>query len=56
MKRTVKPDDVVKTTIRLPRPLWDLARHRAIDENTDLQELVARALADYLKKGGSHAR
>jgi predicted DNA-binding ribbon-helix-helix protein len=41
--------EIVKTTIRLPRPLWDKLRHRAVDENTDLQTLVARALTAYLK-------
>ena len=45
--------EIVKTTIRMPRPLWDKLRHRAVDEDTDLQTLVARALAEYLKKGGS---
>jgi hypothetical protein len=41
--------EIVKTTIRMPRALWDKLRHRAVDENTDLQTLVARALAAYLK-------
>ena len=43
--------EIVKTTIRMPRALWDKLRHRAVDENTDLQTLVARALAEYLKGG-----
>jgi hypothetical protein len=43
--------EVVKTTIRMPRALWDKLRHRAVDENTDLQTLVARALTQYLKGG-----
>jgi hypothetical protein len=44
-------EEIVKTTIRMPRGLWDKLRHRAVDENTDLQTLVARALAEYLKDG-----
>jgi hypothetical protein len=51
-RRSGKPGtegEIVKTTIRLPRPLWDKLRHRAVDQNTDLQTLVARALSAYLK-------
>ena len=55
MKRQPKQDtkaEQVKTTIRLPRSLWDAARHRAIDEGTDIQDLVGRAIEQYLRKGG----
>jgi hypothetical protein len=44
-----KNDGMVKTTIRLPKPLWRDARVRALDEDIDLQDLVAAALAAYLK-------
>ena len=43
----------IKTTIRLPQPLHLAARKRALDEGMDFQELVSRALEQYLKtKGG----
>mgnify|MGYP001577600107 CR=1 FL=1 len=46
-----KPD-FVKTSLKIPRDLWRAAHIRAMDEGTDLQVIVARALAAYLKKGG----
>ena len=54
MKRPKEPEELVKTTIRLPRNLWREARIRALDEGTGFQEIVTRALSSYLKeqKGG----
>jgi hypothetical protein len=42
-----------KTTLRLPRELWNAVRHRAIDEGVSLQAIVEKALAAYLKGGKS---
>ena len=42
-------DSMTKTTLRLPTNLWKAAQHRAVDEDLDLQELVARAIKLYLK-------
>lgn len=53
MKDTNESEDLVKTTLRLPRKLWREARIRALDEGTDFQDLVTRALKSYLKKGGA---
>jgi hypothetical protein len=44
--------DTVKTSIRLPRQLWKKAHVRAMDERKDLQDVIAEALAAYLKEGG----
>lgn len=33
-----------KITIRLPADLWKLAKHVAIDQNVDVQDLVAEVL------------
>lgn len=55
MKRQEKQSaevEVVKTTIRLPRELSDQLKHRAIDEGCTSQELVERALRNYLKQKG----
>jgi hypothetical protein len=38
--------------MRLPQSVWDAVRHRSIDEHISLSELVAKALREYLKKGG----
>ena len=45
--------DMVKTSLKLPRKLWRAAHIRALDDGTQLQEVIARALAAYLKKGGA---
>ena len=50
MKRKSEP--LSRVTMRLPQSLWDKVQHRAIDEHTSLSELVARALTEYLKRGG----
>jgi hypothetical protein len=44
-----KNEEMVKTTIRLPRSIWRDARVRALDEGIDLQDLVSAALTSYLK-------
>jgi predicted DNA-binding ribbon-helix-helix protein len=41
-------DDVVKTTMRLPRPLWVEARKAALDDGVDFQDLVAEAMRAHL--------
>ena len=44
-----------KTNLGLPRRLWEAAKVRAMKENRTMQELVAEAIEDYLrkaKKGG----
>jgi hypothetical protein len=43
-----KGEQVIRTTIRVPQKLWDLVRHRAIDEKISLQDLVIRALVKYV--------
>ena len=57
MKQRIKATDeeVVRTTIRVPRSLWDAVKHRAIDESADAQELVIRALQQYLNKKGDRS-
>ena len=46
-------DNIIRTTIRLPQSLLNAAKHRGIDEGTSFQDVVIRALEQYLgKKGG----
>jgi len=46
----MKPKErVARATMRLPESLWKRVQHRAIDEGIQLQELVRRALEQYLK-------
>jgi hypothetical protein len=47
--------ETVKTTVVLPRVLWEAARIHAIEERTDFRTVVIEALNAYLraaKKGG----
>jgi predicted DNA binding CopG/RHH family protein len=45
--------EITKTTMRLPKSLVIAAKHRAIDDGIDFQDIVIRALEQYLgKKGG----
>ena len=39
-----------RTTVRLDEDLLKKAQHRCIDEDVSFQELVERALREYLKK------
>jgi hypothetical protein len=47
-------DRIVKTTLRLPQSLLNAAKHRGIDDGQSLQEVIVRALEQYLgkQKGG----
>ena len=48
-------DETVKITVRMPKPLSNRLKHRAIDESTSVQDLVIRALEAYLgRKAGRH--
>jgi hypothetical protein len=44
-------EPLARATMRLPQSLWDAVQHRAIDEHITLSDLVAKALAQYLKGG-----
>jgi hypothetical protein len=40
----------VKTSVKLPHTLWKRAHVRALDEERDLQDVIASALELYLMK------
>ena len=42
-------EKTVKTTLRIDAAVWLKARHRALDEDVSVQDLVQRALEAYLK-------
>ena len=48
-----KNTELVKTTLRLPKKIFQEAKIKAVLEERNLQELVAEALETYLKKKGS---
>ncbi len=45
-----EPVEKVKVTMKLPADVWRAGRIRALDERRDFQDVVADALADYLKR------
>ena len=45
-------EEIVKTSIRVPKQLWDRVRIRAIEQNTSAEAIVVSALGEFLKKGG----
>lgn len=45
----------MRTTVQLPEDLWKQAKFRAVEDMTNLQDVIAEALREYLKrpkKGG----
>jgi uncharacterized protein (DUF4415 family) len=54
-RTTSKEKAMKKTTLRIDEEVWRAARIRALDEGTDFQDIVDKALRLYLKtpKGGA---
>ena len=50
----IKNTELVKTTLRIPKKIFQESKIRAVLEERNLQELVAEALESYLKKKGGH--
>ncbi|MFI5396596.1 MAG: hypothetical protein ACHQ9S_13765 [Candidatus Binatia bacterium] len=48
--KTKEPVETIKCTVKLNAELWRAARHRALDERRDFQDVVASALTLYLKQ------
>lgn len=46
--KEAQTEGTVKTTVRLPKSLWQAARKRAIDQDMDFQGIVLIALAECL--------
>ncbi len=42
---------MTKTTMSLPEDLWKATKIRAIEEGVNAQDIVARVLEQYFKKG-----
>jgi len=53
MAKSKPKEEIVRTTLRMPRPLWERVQHRAIDENKGISELILQAVTEYLKRGES---
>ena len=44
--------ETIKTSVKLPRTLWKRARMRALEEDTELQVIITRALEAFLNPEG----
>jgi hypothetical protein len=56
MKKSKETVAMKKTSIKLPQPLWREAHVLALDTSREFQEIVATALAEYLKRQHGGAR
>ena len=45
-----KKEALARVTMRLPQSLWTAVKHRAVDEDASLSDLVENALREYVKK------
>jgi len=45
--------DIIKTTLRVPKTLWDRVKIEAIKRNTTAESFIIQALTAELKKGGN---
>lgn len=45
--------EIVKTTLRVPRELLDRAKIQAVKDHTSLQDVIVKALQAYVKGGRS---
>ena len=52
MKKPKAQEEIVRSTLRLPRPLWEKINHLAIDKRMSMAELVIEAISEYVKKRG----
>ena len=48
-----KPPELIKTTLRLPRKVWDDARIEAIRQHKTLQQFLTDVLTAATRKGGN---
>jgi hypothetical protein len=39
----------IKTTVEIPENLWRAAKHRALDDNSDLRGVIVTALEKHLR-------
>lgn len=46
----------VRTSIEIPEDLWTAAKVRAVHEKTNLQDVIAAALREYLRKAKKGAK
>ncbi|HXP69654.1 MAG TPA: ribbon-helix-helix protein, CopG family [Candidatus Dormibacteraeota bacterium] len=51
-KKAKSAEEVVNSTLRLPRPLWEQINHIAIDRRLSMAQAIIQAVAEYCKREG----
>jgi hypothetical protein len=50
-KMKAKPsEEIVQSTLRLPRPLWRKINHIAVDKRLSMAQAVLEAISEYCKR------
>ena len=50
-KAKVKPqEEIIQSTLRLPRPLWEKINHIAVDKRLSMAQAVIQAISEYCKR------
>lgn len=49
-----KATDMVTTTVSLERDMYRSLRHLAVDEDSNVRDLIRKAVAEFLRKRGGH--
>jgi predicted transcriptional regulator len=53
MKKKHRPkEEIVQSTMRLPRSLWERLNHIAIDKRLSQSQAVVQAIEEYCKREG----
>lgn len=53
MKKATK-EEIIQSTLRIPRPLWEKINHIAIDKRLSMAQAVIQAITEYCKREGGN--
>jgi predicted DNA-binding ribbon-helix-helix protein len=43
-------EEIIQSTLRLPRPLWEQINHIAVDKRLSMAQAVIQAITEYCKR------
>ncbi len=50
MKKANPKEEIIQSTLRLPRPLWEQINHVAVDKRLSMAQAVIQAITEYCKR------
>ena len=50
MKKANPKEEIIQSTLRLPRPLWEQINHIAVDKRLSMAQAVIQAITEYCKR------